>query len=830
MSRKSRAETAAALAAAETAPTAAHAAVAHVRDARPKGAEPSGAEAPRPASEGLNQKTGPASEGLNQKTGPSSEGPDQQLDYLKLTAAEIVARLDRSALNPRGDDRPEEDIRDTGISIVQHGLLEPILTRIAAFPVTAATRFEIIGGETRFLGIKAALAGITDAAGTTWQLRPDAVFWIGARVCDDDTAERLGAVENLRRKALPALREARVFSKELARARPRPGERAADVVARLFNISQRSIYRRLPLVKLAAPLQAALTQGALSLAQAEAFGLGAEKAQLAYWQRWRNAPDWQKEPGQIRREMKAELIPCAHGLFEPADYAGDIVEDHDGDRYYADPAEFQRLQQAALAAELARLKTAWPWAEIMTNPAYDAFERHGIRKSDKEAGAVIVVRGTRAEIVAPAILKAVADQRRRDRALEERRQALEAKKKAGTAGGAPESSRPPLFEAQIRALHGAKTRALRRAVANHDTAALALACLGLLGEPEVRGLQGAVDWHARHGADQYETSAHVAATRARLVLAAASRLPDGQRPAKGSDLPSFERGWDKKPADSAAWFRALVALDRLALFDLFNHLLIERIGSWAGLAAQASSTWFGDSALAQAIAEITGAATLLPDEWHPGEDYFKGYGVDRLRDFVLALPAYRDPSIKHVGAADPKRMKKADLVRTLVAQPADTWAPDRFPECRFQSDKDAAAALAGPLPRPAAPSSPAAANAAGAHARAAPSGSEAEPRPTEVGRPASEGLNQQPDAPLGFRSTEEHGRDPAELETDMLANLRQDRGASVDALADASGWSRQTVTDTLSRLFARGAARLADDGWRLPAPKVAALETAGAAE
>jgi hypothetical protein len=43
-------------------------------------------------------------------------------------------------------------------------------------------------------------------------------------------------------------------------------------------------------------------------------------------------------------------------------------------------------------------------------------------------------------------------------------------------------------------------------------------------------------------------------------------------------------------------------------------------------------------------------------------------------------------------------MKKAELVALCADQAKGFWRPEHFPECRFQSEPEAQAALSGPLP------------------------------------------------------------------------------------------------------------------------------------
>lgn len=622
--------------------------------------------------------------------------PPARIEYVAVTGHDLLAgRLFSSPLNARGDDREAADIDATGLSIVQRGLLQAIGARIPAFPIAPDQRFEVLFGETRFQGMLKALGpGIPDAAGRVWRLSPDYAFYISVRVCDDDTAAIVSGIENTRHAAMPALREAASFGRERARlvGADGPGfaphKRVEDAIAETFGVGTRTVFRRLALLRLVPEIQAALARKDITNAQAEAFARGSQAEQKRYWKTLEDPrADWRAKPDTVTQAMLREKIPLEHAIFDPALYTGEIVESDDGALYAGDAEEFTRLQTDAIAAELERLRAKWPWAELLRNPSYGDYQDSGIRKTDKEAGAVIAVRGTRVSIHAPALLKATIQQR-------ERQAAADRKKAEGKDGGDAKAGRPPLYEGQVRAVHGAKTRALRRGLVAHETAALAAACLGLLGAHEVRGMQSDNSWQMGAPADRYDSPPALSQAALAILATAAETLPPDQRPPAGA-FPEFVRTYVAGQgyttvADPALWLRALAALPLGELLALLRHLVAERCGSWAGANAQSSSAWLGDSPMAIALADTVGAAALLADEWAPDRDYFNGYARDR----ISAIARFQ------LGRADANKLGKKQLVDACVGQPAGFWRPEHFAELRFQDEATAAQAFAGPVPVP----------------------------------------------------------------------------------------------------------------------------------
>lgn len=609
--------------------------------------------------------------------------PNTPAVYRELRIGQVFA----SPLNPRRS-RSQEGLQGLALSIAQKGLLQPILVRPAPPLELGAERFEIVLGERRWAAAALAqLDGVLDDSdGRVWQLPSDWLLPCRVRQCGDDELVVLAAVENLDREDMTPLDEAELFQALRPRVKPEEGERREAAIARLLHIGERTIFRRLALARLAPEIKDALRAGELKLGQAEAFALGEHDAQRRLLKAMRRTDmgyHAATEPGDIRGIMTSDRIPLDAALFDPALARVDVDFDS-GAKWFRDPAEFSRLQRVAIEAKAAELREQWPWVEVLADPPHDAYEEWGVKKTDKEAGAVIAVhtrRNHRVKIHAPALLKATVKRREAEREAASRRQ-------RGEPEPAAAKPRSPLNEAQVARLHEVKTQALRRAIiarTTHDgRVPLALACLGLIGFHEIRDLAERGHFYDRMLPAM--TPPVEAGQRQHLLQTAALDLPDQF---KKLDRATGSGGYGEA---AAAWFGALMALPADDLAALFAHLVAERVGSWVYTGIHQGER-LGDSPLAVAIAQYTGAEAYLPELWHPDRDWFAAYDKDRL--WRIAQFQLREPHAN--------RMKKGELVALMAKMPRKFWTAFLFPECRFQSEEAAAAAIAGALPQPAAP-------------------------------------------------------------------------------------------------------------------------------
>lgn len=593
-------------------------------------------------------------------------------------AALTIVSIFPSPLNPRRAAAPAEADAALENSIVENGLLQPILVRPAPEPRGEA-RYEIICGARRHGAIARAVA--------SGRLPADWPVPVRIREASDEDLVVLAGMENLDRADMHPLDEALLFDalRKILRAKEeRQGRPEADVAAKL-HVNERTVFRRLQLLRLAPELQAALRKDELSLGQAQAFALGHHNDQRAYWKKARGKSAWHgmTEPGEIRRRMTNERVPLAAAIFDAALYTGEILEDAEtGARYFGDKEAFEALQSAAIDAKVEALAKKWPWALRLTDKANPWDYQDASRKSDKDAGAIVFVQHgtvrTREGVLKPETVKARQDETRR-------------KERAKTKADA--GARPPLTQAQLLAVKRVKTRALRMAVAEDAHAALCLAILGLAGG---RGVDLRREtWAGPEG--HYEPTDAEEARRSEALRTILEAIPESDE-----DSVDFDPIFGLRDAEEQA--RVFQALRRLEAGQLARIL--------AGLVAdlvtvRTTEGKVGDSALTVAIAEEVGAASHVPTFWAPDADYFEAYGKEQLIALAVAN-----------GLGDGfNKLAKGQMVERLTKQAPGFWSASRFLETRFAGDADLLAAFAGPRPvfdGPApAPAAPSDASAAG---------------------------------------------------------------------------------------------------------------------
>lgn len=606
---------------------------------------------PEAASTAIEQEDAEAgrllAEGL---TGPRADLADLPPVALDLPAGRLVP----SPLNPRRRSDPAE-LAELAASIVANGVLQALLVRPFRVDGRATEHYEVICGARRLAAIALAVA----------EKRLPAEYAVPVRVreCTDQELVVLAATENLARKDMEPLEEAEVFASLLKHVERRDGEATKEAaVARVLGTSERTVFRRLQLLRLAEPVKAALGRREINLQQAAALSLGEEKAQKGALKEIKSGDSYWSQPLRIRELMTRERIPVERALFSPKLYTGEIVEDEEsGRRYFADSEEFGRLQAASLEDWIAELSEKYAWVDDLTENGRDRFGYMECKKSDPDAGAIIVAdRNGRPTLQAPMVRPAIVEARNR-KARDEKR----------SSRGLPDrSERRPLTEAQNVATRNAKTAALRRGVADNPRAALALGIMGLLGISEIR-LGSFSHWIPQQD--------HAYRTRDWELELIRTRLS-----AVGKKAPTRVDGTlALKAGDEAELFRALLQLQVETLLGIQASLIARRVGSWFDPAP-------GDTPLCVAVAEAVDAATWLKGEWEPGEEYFKGYSRDRLVEIVRA----------HLGRHDANKLKKGELVAACAKLKA-FWKPERFVELRFLEEKAMAKALAEPVTAPA---------------------------------------------------------------------------------------------------------------------------------
>lgn len=602
------------------------------------------------------------------KIAPAAEPVAAEIISLPEYAELPIGSVSPSPLNPRRamEEGPLDELVE---SIAVHGVLQPILVRPAS-----RGRHEIICGARRHRACELAVA----------RGRLPAEYAIPARVmahCTDARLVEMAATENLSREDMHPLDEAEIFRALRKYVTPAEGEKIEAAIGKKLGVSERTVFRRLSLLRLAPEMQTALRVKEISLQQAAAFTIGHHNDQRAYWKQAK-ASRWEGDrlPDAIRRGMIKERIEVGDAVFDLALYTGEIVEDPEtGERYLGDGKLFRKLQDAAIASRLAELKAKWPWAEFTTDGEW-RYEK--TTKDDADAGAILFIEdiedGKRLKVKAPVLRPEVtsARQRQADRG-----------RSTGTRGAAGTGEpRRALTEAQCIALHQAKTRALRVGVDLDIKVALALTVLGLIGAKEVK-IRRDNQTPAPDRIEATEAEDELEAKRLAPLFLALAKLGNDDIHLSGDHFTSDDD-------EQVLLFKALMSFDPTALLELQAWLISRRIGSW--------NDWHpepADTPLAVAMAEAVEAPRHLAAIWQPDEAYFRAYSRDRLFELVRANHLIeeftRTCNLEWSGL---NKAKKGDLVATCLAAKPGFWAPDRFAECRFLAEDEMKAALEGPAP------------------------------------------------------------------------------------------------------------------------------------
>lgn len=399
--------------------------------------------------------------------GPATAPPSTTLDV--APAGKVAA----SRLNPRKHFDADDQAKLTE-SIRARGVLLPVLVRRANqpgnTPVDGDQIYEIVAGERRW---RSALAIAHDFPLPIRLIDP----------CDDSDLIELALIENRDRRDMTAWEEAQAYA-----ALRRMGRSAAAIADRT-GYGKRVIEMRLRLVeKLGPEAGTALNTGIISTEYANILAaLVPPEAQPDWLDKI--AKGWIKSSRDLRLAITRELIPVGANLFTIDTYAGAFITDDDaGQRYFADTAQFRRLQDQAVADKAAELKAdGAAWVKICDERKGDYFTKSDYQPSPghAKAGAVIQIAANHGTTIHRDLLTARdAD---RDAAQDRQRNTMAAATSAGLlasahpsapqAGGGEPFTRAHVIRAKTR-----KGEALQDRVCGDANAAMRLVCHALLAQ------------------------------------------------------------------------------------------------------------------------------------------------------------------------------------------------------------------------------------------------------------------------------------------------------------------------------------------------------------
>ena len=151
----------------------------------------------------------------------------------------------------------EKALNELSESIKQHGIIQPLVLR------PLGDKFEIIAGERRYKA--ATLAGLSTVPGIVTEM-------------DDNTSAEVALIENVQRKDLSAIEEAKSYKNMLERS-----NMTQEELAKKMGLSQSTIANKLRLLNLSEEVQNALSQEKISERHARALLAIPNKEEQVKW-------------------------------------------------------------------------------------------------------------------------------------------------------------------------------------------------------------------------------------------------------------------------------------------------------------------------------------------------------------------------------------------------------------------------------------------------------------------------------------------------------------------------------------------------------------------
>jgi ParB family chromosome partitioning protein len=282
-----------------------------------------------------------------------------------------LSELTVSKLNVRR--RGAKEIDSLAASIAALGIIQPLLVR------RDGSGYEIVAGRRRYLAAKK-----LDADGTPDVDKAPCVL---LEADDDATAIEASLAENVERLPMDDLEQYEAFA-----ALRKKGLPETDIAAH-FGISEQIVKRRLAIANLHPDIRRLYRAGEIETPTLQLLTLATKERQKA-WLALNNDPEQDPPPPW---QLKAWLLGGAEiattaALFDEATYLGGITADLFGEqRYFTDPDEFWRLQNAAIAERREKmLESGWADVHIIEpDRRFQPWDYESVSKAD--GGSVYVV-------------------------------------------------------------------------------------------------------------------------------------------------------------------------------------------------------------------------------------------------------------------------------------------------------------------------------------------------------------------------------------------------------------------------------------------------------
>lgn len=282
-----------------------------------------------------------------------------------------LSKLRGTSANPRKH-FDEAAINGLALSIREDGLLQNF---VAAKPEQGKRKYDLISGERRLRAMKKLVE--------QGDLPKDLCVPVEVREgLSGEDALRLSTIENVQRENLTPLEEAQAID-VLAGG----GERIEEITSKT-GLSATTVKRRLALLNLSENAKAALSEGDISVSQAEALSIGTHEDQDEVLPNIING--WFSSPSEIRERLIDDAPALSDAIFDKEDYSGTFTSDlfsEDETTYFDDSEQFYALQKQAAEKLVQTHERENDWAELVEGP----FDRWAYREAGKgESGGVVV--------------------------------------------------------------------------------------------------------------------------------------------------------------------------------------------------------------------------------------------------------------------------------------------------------------------------------------------------------------------------------------------------------------------------------------------------------
>ena len=173
-------------------------------------------------------------------------------EVLQIALSDIIPNQFQPRMN-----FDEKELEELAASIKEHGIIQPLVLR------KMGQKYEIIAGERRFRA--AGMAGLTTVPAILSNI-------------DDQASAEVALVENVQRKDLTAIEEARSYKNILDK-----GYLTQEQLAKKMGLSQPAIANKLRLLSLDEEVQQALLNGKISERHARSLLSIESKEKQRYW-------------------------------------------------------------------------------------------------------------------------------------------------------------------------------------------------------------------------------------------------------------------------------------------------------------------------------------------------------------------------------------------------------------------------------------------------------------------------------------------------------------------------------------------------------------------